>query len=205
LAIGVATPKNIYNALTKLTQNAGFKSPEEFWTDPGDKPFQPPSDPKLAITQMELQADQQKFQAETVLSQQNAEKQAQIEMKLEQWKQSQQAADTQHTQELEARRDIHKAQIEAQLETNRQEFERWKVEFTEAAKIVQAQISAKLSDPALQQAEQVSSAEVTGSMGQSDMMAIHAQTLEAIRGIMEQMARPKTLVRGPDGRAVGIQ
>jgi hypothetical protein len=34
IQIGVATPKNIYNALVKLTQNAGFKEPEEFWTDP---------------------------------------------------------------------------------------------------------------------------------------------------------------------------
>jgi len=34
LQIGIATPKNVHYALTKLTQNAGFKDADSFWTDP---------------------------------------------------------------------------------------------------------------------------------------------------------------------------
>lgn len=216
LSIGVSTPKNIFNALTKLTQNAGFKSPDEFWTDPGDKPFQPGPDPKIAVKQMELQADQQKFNAESVIKLHESESSALLEMKKEQWKQEMQARETQHQNELEAQREFQRMQLEAaaeerktmleaQQKENDRAFEIWKTEFTEAAKIVQSQIAAKNSDPALNQAEQTASAEVSGAMGQTDMMAIHAETLNAIRGVMEQMARPKTIVRGADGRAVGLQ
>lgn len=78
LPLGLATPKNIYNALAKLTQNAGFKQPEEFWTDPEKAPpmQQPPSPEAIKAqaeqqkTQMQLQADAQKFQAEAALEQQ---------------------------------------------------------------------------------------------------------------------------------------
>lgn len=36
IQVGIATPKNIHYALTKLTQNAGFKDADAFWTDPGE-------------------------------------------------------------------------------------------------------------------------------------------------------------------------
>jgi flagellar biosynthesis GTPase FlhF len=91
LQIGIASPENIYNSLVKLTQNAGFRNSEEFWTNPKDAPPQEPQeDPMVAVEreklasqremkQMEIQADQQKFQAETILKQQEAEKQLQQE------------------------------------------------------------------------------------------------------------------------------
>jgi len=47
IQIGVATPKNIYNALAKLTQNAGFKDVEEFWTDPAGQEAQQKQPPRL--------------------------------------------------------------------------------------------------------------------------------------------------------------
>lgn len=70
MQIGLATPKNIYNALAKMTQNAGFKNPEEFWTDPSEQPVQPPEPPQpspdtlatnqagIAMTQIKAQSDQ---------------------------------------------------------------------------------------------------------------------------------------------------
>jgi hypothetical protein len=75
LPLGITTPQNIYNALAKLTQNAGFKRPEEFWSDPAKAPPQPPppnpeaikAQAEMQAKQMDLQADQQKFQAEKTL------------------------------------------------------------------------------------------------------------------------------------------
>jgi len=62
-------PKQIYNTQAKLVENAGFKNVGDFFIDPGDQPLPPPPpmppDPKVAVKQMELQADAQKFQAET--------------------------------------------------------------------------------------------------------------------------------------------
>jgi hypothetical protein len=62
-------PKQVYNTQAKLVENAGFKNVGDFFIDPGDQPLPPPPpmppDPKIAVKQMELQADAQKFQAET--------------------------------------------------------------------------------------------------------------------------------------------
>jgi hypothetical protein len=83
IQIGVASPKNIYNALSKLTQNAGFKQAEEFWTDPEKSPPPQPPNPEaikaqaeMQKAQFEAQQDAQKFQAEAMLEQQKAQAEA---------------------------------------------------------------------------------------------------------------------------------
>jgi hypothetical protein len=40
IQVGLTSPEKIYNALAKLTQNAGFKNPEEFWINPANTPEQ---------------------------------------------------------------------------------------------------------------------------------------------------------------------
>lgn len=69
LQIGIATPQNIYHALTKLTQLAGHKDVDKFWTDPSTVEPQPPkpdpviekakidSETKLKQTQMQEEGD----------------------------------------------------------------------------------------------------------------------------------------------------
>ena len=48
IQIGIATPKNIHYALSKMTENAGFKDSSEFWTDPeGGQPQAPQIPPEL--------------------------------------------------------------------------------------------------------------------------------------------------------------
>lgn len=57
--LNVVNETNLYNALVKLTQNAGFKNPELFWTDPKTAPpKQPQEPPEITIKKMELQAKQ---------------------------------------------------------------------------------------------------------------------------------------------------
>lgn len=59
----LVTPKNIFNTQVRLAENAGFKNPGEFWTDPGEGPVQtppPPPDPKVMLEQAKLQQTQQK-------------------------------------------------------------------------------------------------------------------------------------------------
>lgn len=69
LQVGLTSPEKIYNALSKLTQNAGFKDPEEFWIDPSNNPQpqqQQPS-PQDALIQGQLAIEQQKAQADMQL------------------------------------------------------------------------------------------------------------------------------------------
>ena len=81
MAIGLATPANLYNALKRITQNAGFKQAEEFWTDVSEQPPQPPQpNPDVMKAQAEIQSDQmrlqmdgQRLQAELAHKQQTAQ------------------------------------------------------------------------------------------------------------------------------------
>ena len=78
IQIGLTSPEKIYNALSKLTQNAGFKNPEEFWTNPSNNPQgqQPPKeDPSDKLIQGQLAIEQQKAQSDMQLSQQKAQAQ----------------------------------------------------------------------------------------------------------------------------------
>jgi hypothetical protein len=95
LAVGITSPDKIYNALAKLTQNAGFKNPDEFWTNPANNPPQEPPGPSIEeqmiqaqkeIESMKVQAGLQKdqLQAETNNTKLAAEmniKQLELELK----------------------------------------------------------------------------------------------------------------------------
>jgi hypothetical protein len=78
LAAGITSPEKIYNALAKLTQNAGFKNPEEFWTNPAENPQgqeQQQPDPNQTLIEGQLQIEQLKAQSEQQIAQQKAEAQ----------------------------------------------------------------------------------------------------------------------------------
>jgi hypothetical protein len=94
IPLGLVNKKNVHNALTKLTQNAGFRQPEEFWVLPEDaeQPIQMPPDPN----QMKVQAEVQGKQAELQMKQQ--EVQAGIQAK-----------------QQESQIDLEKARIELQI------------------------------------------------------------------------------------------
>lgn len=77
------TPKNIYNLQAKLAENAGFKNPGEFWTDPDtvppQEPQQPPPDPRVEIEKAKLQNDVHKTQAEMQMNAQKSQAEMQAE------------------------------------------------------------------------------------------------------------------------------
>jgi hypothetical protein len=78
IVAGLTDPSKIYNALAKLTQNAGFKNPEEFWTNPSENPQQqrpPQPDPQQELLKGQLQIEQLKAQSEQQIAQQKAEAQ----------------------------------------------------------------------------------------------------------------------------------
>lgn len=83
LQMGLTDPSKLYAMLARLTNNAGFKSVEEFWSDPsGQPPKQQPPDPRLLIEQAKLQ----QAQAETQIEAQQGQAKLQAEMQIEQMK-----------------------------------------------------------------------------------------------------------------------
>ena len=124
IQIGLTSPDKIYNALAKLTQNAGFKNPEEFWTNPvnnqqGQEP--PKEDPNDKLIQGQLAIEQQKAQADMQLSQQKAQAQLAQEQErskndiiIEREKIMAQAELERFKAQLKAETDLAIAQIKAQ-------------------------------------------------------------------------------------------
>jgi hypothetical protein len=196
LAAGITSPEKIYNALAKLTQNAGFKNPEEFWTNPSEnQPAPPPkSDTEIAIEgqkeieAMKLQASAQKFQAETEVAREKAQQQLQQE----------QARSTNDVQ-------IEQAKIAAQME-----LERWKAE-------LDAQVQLQKEQMRVEAQRQIKEMEYT----QAKPMPINVTTpdnsavMETLAVLLEQqkqandelvrtLTKPKTIVRDNNGRAIGV-
>jgi len=80
----LANEQNIYNTLERMVHNAGFKSPQEFFTNPETLPPEPPKDPMqenplLIATQQQIQADREKNVAELQLKKEKME--AELELK----------------------------------------------------------------------------------------------------------------------------
>ena len=124
IQIGLTSPEKIYNALAKLTQNAGFKNPEEFWTNPANTPEQEGQqrpDPNETLIQGQLAIEQQKAQSDMALSQQKAQAQMMQEQErskndiiIEREKIIAQAELEKFKAQLKAETDLAIAQIKAQ-------------------------------------------------------------------------------------------
>jgi hypothetical protein len=111
---GLTSPEKIYNALAKLTQNAGFKNPEEFWVNPANAPEQEgqqqqPSEAEIMI-QGQLQIEQQKAQAQL----QQEQVRSQNDVIIEREKIAAQAELERFKAQLKAETDLAIAQIKAQ-------------------------------------------------------------------------------------------
>jgi hypothetical protein len=111
---GLTSPEKIYNALAKLTQNAGFKNPEEFWVNPANMPEQEgqqqqPSEAEIMI-QGQLQIEQQKADAQMMQEQERSKNDIIIERE----KIVAQAELERFKAQLKAETDLAIAQIKAQ-------------------------------------------------------------------------------------------
>jgi hypothetical protein len=114
IAVGLTNPEKIYNALAKLTQNAGFKNPEEFWVNPANTPEQEgqqdkPSEAEIMV-QGQLQIEQQKAQAQMMQEQERSKNDIIIERE----KIIAQAELEKFKAQLKAETDLAIAQIKAQ-------------------------------------------------------------------------------------------
>ena len=183
------------------------------------QPQQPRPDPEMMKLQAQQQSDQMRAQADIQAAQAKAQFDAQIqqakiqaEMQIEQMK-AQAAAQT------EAQRQQYDAAMAQQKLQSEEQFNRWKTELEAATKIMVARIAANpnLDIPAIE-AQQAASEKITMELGDHVKMAIdrmagmhdamlgrHDQTMNQMGGMMQMLAAPKRIVRGPDGRAAGVE
>jgi hypothetical protein len=198
MAVGLATPTHLYHTGSKIIENAGFKDVQNFLQDPAKQPPQPPQPPlPLQIEQMKIQADAQKHQATSQADIQKFQAETQQTMQLEQMKSQVKLQEIQANLELQAANDArdaereqNKAMMNAQLEAQKIEFEKWKAELAAQTQIYIEQL--KLGSTQTPQQEN------------PDLNNALAASIDGFRAALDQMNRPKTIIRGPDGRAAGI-
>lgn len=190
LQMGLAKPEQIYNTQAKITENAGFKNVGDFWIDPktvpAPPPPPPPPPPEIVKTQMQIQADQQKFQAQ---SQQDAIK--------DQAKASQDAA------KFQAEQANSMAKMEAE-----QQFEREKLAVDQ-----QTQLQMKAMELASQ--ERIALINVSGKAQPGPMDEILPDDIQepetemlvanAITMLAQALTKPKSVIRDGNGRIVGVE
>ena len=125
LQVGLTNPEKIYNALSKLTQNAGFKNPDEFWVNPANMPQgmqQQKPNPQDTLIQGQLAIEQAKAQGDMAIAQQKAQANLQQEQLrsendviIEREKIAAQAELERFKAQLKAETDLAIAQIKAQV------------------------------------------------------------------------------------------
>lgn len=193
------------------------------------QPKPPKQDPEIEKIKMQAQIEMQKLQLQDKLH----ERQLQMDAQLEQAKQSAQAQQNQHQQGLESQRAEQQAQIDAQLkaheatikaqaEAQKADFERWKAQLDAETRVTVAQIAAQASAkkrpdvvmgneaPAPEASQPLADAVTAALMGFQDsigrLMQENSRGMqEALGRVIEAQSRPKTVIRGADGKVVGVQ
>lgn len=218
LQVGFATPQNVYNLAAEKAKLIGFKNADKFFTDPSKMPPKPPApNPDQMKAQAQMQIEQAKMQANGALKQMEIEYQMRAdaaarehEAQLEQLKAQMQAQVDNNRQLSEAQQHQLKIEHEAKLEQMKagfeemqhqrdKEFEAWKAKLDAETSIMVAQIgaAAKSGAESPEQANAVAAAmqQFAEQMNQQQQGFIEA---------LNQLRKPRTIVRGPDGRAQGI-
>jgi hypothetical protein len=195
LPMGVTDPSLIYNTVSEISKMAGFGSPAMFWKMPGPPQPQPPP-PEIQKQQMQIQADQQDSQMQLQAEQQKFQAEATLSQRKMAW--DGQQKDKDREVELEkARMDNATKLAIAELNANAQDQSLDKTQTFEAQKLgatfAQEDKNAQIPEREMMQ-------EREGQMGEL-MQNLHM----AISALGEAMSRPKAVVRGPDGKIIGVQ
>lgn len=199
---GVAGPQQLHATVTEMAKLAGFANPGKFWLDPSSQPPRPPmptpdqvqAQTALQIEQMKLQADQQKFQAQTQIEAAKIQMQAQAKQAEQQAALQVQAAndarDAEREQariQLEAQLKQLEAENKAALERERLALERWKAELDAQTKLAVANV---------QQGNKPD--------GEDPKLTAVAQAVMALTAAVGEMNRPKQVIRDQAGKVVGV-
>lgn len=135
----LVSPSNVYSLQARMAENAGFKNPGEFWSDPAKTPPPPPQtpppDPRIVTTQMQLQADAQKFQAEQVADAQKFQAELQSKMAVDKNRQEWEARQKQLELQQEAEIAAIKARYEAEAQAEKLALEKYKADLDAQVKI----------------------------------------------------------------------
>lgn len=143
----VVTEANIYATQARIAENAGFKNPAEFWTDPSQMPPPPPPqpDPKMQIEMAKVQAQQQEAAAKRQDDAYRFQAEQQAQMTVDQNRQEWEARQKQMELQQEAQLEQIRKSFEAQLKDKDIAFRQWKAAFDRETQIMMKRIDATVA------------------------------------------------------------
>lgn len=182
---------NMFSLRQKMGEVAGFKDVTPYVSDPKNMPPpQPPGPPpEIQKAQMQIEADQQKFQAQSQMDQQKMQQEGALQIQKAQID----AEIAKYKADLDAQVKIQVEQMRAQME-----HERGMLQVR-----TQADLGGRKIDALSRQKEDKEEGE--DPEGDNQMVQVMAMLAEGLNGLKDAMSRPKTIVRGKDGRAIGVQ
>lgn len=119
MAIGVATPKNVYNLQSDIIKLMGHRNPDDYFNDPEKNPPPQRPDPEQTKIQGMLQVEQIKAQANTQSKQAELDANARIKAMESQYEAQEAEAKRNYEGQLEQAR----MQMQAEVDNNRQRSE----------------------------------------------------------------------------------
>ena len=173
---------------------------------------------EVQLAQAKMQADQQQAQLDAQLEQQKIS----MQMELEKAKQEYQAQENRLKFELEDQRNMKESEMQMELEKLKSTTENNKAILVtyldNATKLETARIGAGLDDGSAAYIESIEQARILQDQMGYSQMADHplkpaldqmqesnAQLTQMLAILIDKMNQPKQVVRGPDGRIVGVQ
>jgi len=228
MPLGIVTPENVYNTLSKLATAAGFKNPDEFFTKPkmtpemgpdGQPVMGPDGKPKMVSAPPPQQKDPmvqaEEVKAKTAMQLEPMKLQAQ--QQIEQQKTQNNVQQAQVEAQTEAKLETYKIEKQAELERFKAEqqaaLEKYKIDETLKAEIIKEEIraGAQIRSAAKQQTGEDPEDEgvIARKQQDEDRATRRDQTQEtvaqALLAVANQLARPKKIIRDINGRAQGVE
>ena len=172
----------------------------------------------MQMAQAKMQAEQQQAQMDAQLEQQKIS----MQIELEKAKQEYQAQENRLKFQLEEQRNMKEAEMQMELEKLKSTTENNKAILVtyldNATKLETARIGAGLDDGSAAYIESIEQAKILQDQMGYSQMADHplkpaldqmqesnAQLTQMLAILIDKMNQPKQVVRGPDGRIVGVQ
>lgn len=177
-ALGIVTPENVLKANQRLANALGFKSSDEFFTDPKNMPPKPEQqDPEIVKAQLKAQERQAELQFEREKAQMQmqadlekarllAEAQMQVDQNRQQLEADQQAQKIQLQAELDernAQRAFEEMRLKLELEREKLALKKYEIDARADAQIVTAQVAAEQKSAAQAAAEEQSAQDMTSN------------------------------------------
>lgn len=187
----LVTADNMFNLRQKMGEVSGFKDVSPFVSDPKNMPPpQPPGPPpEIQKAQMQIEADQQKFQAQSQMDQQKMQQEGQLQIQKAQ---------------IDAEIAKYKADLDAQVKI---QVEQMRMNLEHERGLLQVRTQADLGGRKIEAMNrQKEMPETEGEEPEDNQMVqVMAMLADGLNGLKDAMSRPKTIVRGKDGRAIGVQ